>query len=111
MSGYRIMVSLVNETEGRRFSDWDEPVEDWLLNDDGTPDTGHIYRVMQEEYGRCQSSIYVDKEGQAPKRVGWFFLSRQRYEDTDEPYLRGAWVTINEVVEPAQPMRMTEMGF
>lgn len=29
-----------------------------------------------------------------PRHVGWFFISRQRYEDTGETYLRGAWVTV-----------------
>lgn len=93
---YTINVSLTNETESRRFSDWSEPVEDWLLTDDGTPDMGHIYRLSQSEYGVCRSSVYVDTRTGTHK-VGWYFESRQRYEDTNEPYLRGAWVTVENV--------------
>ena len=89
-----IYVSLTNETKGHRFSDWSEPVEDHLLHDDGTPDMGAIYRLAQDEYGVCRSSVYVDTPT-GPRKVGWYFESRQRYEDTDEPYLRGAWVTVS----------------
>jgi hypothetical protein len=90
-----IMVSLTNETAGHIFSEWSEPVEDWLTRDDGSPDLGAIYRLSQQEYGVCRSSVYVDPAaGGPPRKVGWYFESRQRYEDTNEPYLRGAWVTV-----------------
>lgn len=91
---YRLAISLTNETEHHVFSEWTEDVADWLLHDDGTPNFGAIYREAQAEYGRCQSSVYVDVTDGPPRRVGWFFLSRQRYTDTDQPYLRGAWVTV-----------------
>lgn len=93
---YKLSFSLTNEDEGYRFSEWDEDVPDWLLTDDETPDFGAIYRECQSEYGRCQSSVYVDVNGGPPKRIGWYFVSRQRYEDTGQHYLRGAWVTIYE---------------
>lgn len=97
-----ILTSLTNETAGHRFSDFSEPVEDWLLKDDGTPDMGAIYRMAQEEYGVCRSSVYVDRQDGPPTRVGWYFESRQKYEDTGEPYLRGAWITVAEELEPAR---------
>ena len=40
-----------------------------MLKDDGTPDFGAIYREAQAEYGRCQSSVYVDVADGPPKRV------------------------------------------
>lgn len=91
---YRLVVQLTNEDKGVWFSKWDEELADWLLTDDGQPDTGAIFRECQREYGRCMSSVYVDQKNGPPKRVGWFFVGRQRYEDTGEPYLRGAWVSI-----------------
>lgn len=92
---YRLAVTLTNEDKGYRFSEWAEDVPDWWLNDDGRPDMGRVYRELQAEYGRCTGSVYVDRaEGGPPIRVGWHFLSRQRYEDTREPYLRGAWVSV-----------------
>jgi hypothetical protein len=107
VSKYKIQTVLTNESDerhpGHMFSEFMEDIENWLLRDDGTPDFGAIYRVAQREYGRCQSSIYVDREDGSVRRVGWFFVSRQEYEDTHEPYLRGAWVTILEEIEPARP--------
>jgi hypothetical protein len=96
MTTTKILVTLTNEDEGYQFSDWAEDLPEWLTHDDGTPDMGAIYRAAQQDYGRCTSSVYVDRAEGPPKRVGWFFLSRQRYEDTGEPYRRGAWVTIVE---------------
>lgn len=94
MTTYRLAISLTDETAGYRFSDHDEEVPDWLLREDGTPDTGAIYRECQREYGRCTGSVYVDRDGGPPERIGWHFVSRQQYEDTGEPYLRGAWVSL-----------------
>lgn len=85
----RIHFTLTNETEGHSFSEWSEEAnEEWTRGD--------IYRMAQEEFGRCASSVYVDTASGSPKRIGWFFVSRQRYEDTGEPYLRGAWVTVTD---------------
>jgi hypothetical protein len=104
VSTYLLDITLTNETEGHRFSQWTEPIEDWLLRPDGTPDSGRIYRVMRSEYGRCQSSIYVCSADGARKRVGWFFVSKQTYADyhSTDTYLRGAWVTIARELEPAK---------
>lgn len=109
MNEYRVRTSLTNETEGHVFSEFTEPLEDWGLGDDGTPNFGLIYRVMRSAYGRCVSSVYVDTDG-PPRRVGWFFISRQEYEDTRESYLRGAWCTVERVVEPARDARVESVA-
>lgn len=97
---YEVEVVLTNEDEGYQFSSFSEPLVEWRhAKADGTPDFGAIYRSAQSEYGRCQSSVYVDTAA-GVKRVGWFFVSRQRYDDSTGSYLRGAWVTVIEV-EPA----------
>lgn len=96
---YQLNVSVTNEDKGYLFGQWTEDLdEDLYLNDDGTPNTGEIYRQCQREYGRCTSSVYNDT-AKGVVRVGWFFVSRQRYEDTGEPYLRGAWVTIQQTLD------------
>ena len=105
---YKILVTLTNEDEGHTFSEWDESVPDHLTNEDGTPDMGAIYRASQQDFGRCTSSVYVEREGKPPLRIGWFFVSRERYDDTQQPYLRGAWVTVAEV-KPAT-LRYLEVG-
>ena len=81
-------ITLTNEDKGYQFSEYTEPVD---------PDTtfGELYRMLQREYGRCQSSVYIDTNT-GTKRTGWLFVSRQRYEDTNETYLRGCWATIFE---------------
>lgn len=101
MTYYAVSVALVNETEGHRFSDFEEELHRFDLKEDGTPDMGEIYRQAQREYGRCVSSVYVDREDGSPRRVGWYFVKRCQYEDTGEPYLRGAWVRVL-AIEPAQ---------
>lgn len=118
---YRIEISLTNETDGVRFAEFDEPLEDWLTDDEGRPDFGAIYRQARQEYGRCTGSVYVDNldNPARPIRVGWHFVKRDEYDGPptrtcqaphcDNPkhftssYLRGAWVTVTRVVAPAQP--------
>ena len=111
---YCLKVTLTNETEEHTFSDWTEELPDWLLRDDDSPDFGAIFRESQGEYGRCQSSVYIDTDS-GVRRVGWFFVSRQEYDrpirSCQNPYcdkhwtrtyLRGAWVSVVELVEPAR---------
>jgi len=111
MSNYRINVTLVNEDEGVRFSEWDEDPADYYWNairEDGTLDMGRLFREMRSEYGRCQSSVYVDTKSRGTIKTGWYFVKRDSYEGhvregAPETYLRGAWVTVSEVVEEARP--------
>lgn len=103
MTTYKLHIVLTNEDRNLQFSEWSEDIEDWLLKDDGTPDTGRIFKLLQGEYGRCISKIYRDRPGQPAQPCGWFFQSRQRYEDTGLPYLRGAWCELQRVTSPAQP--------
>lgn len=87
MERARIDVALTNETEGHRFSDFSEVRDDVAM--------GELFREAQREHGRCMSKIYVDIEGHAePVHVGWYFEKRDQYSDSDETYLRGAWVTV-----------------
>lgn len=89
-------IILTNEDKGYQFSEWTEQLDSTHMGEDAT--MGEIYRAVQEEYGRCKSKVYVDVDGGPPKQVGWFFVSRQEYEDSrdHETYLRGAWVTVGE---------------
>lgn len=102
---YAVQTIYTNETEGYGIGDevltLDNFYTDKVLNEDGTPNMGEIYRVVQGELGVCRSSVYVDTET-GTKRVGWYFEKRDRYEDTGDSYLRGAWVSVGEYV-PASP--------
>jgi len=108
-----IHTALTNETEGHRFGDLIEPLADTFMGEDAS--MGEIYRAYRAEYGRCMSKVYVDVrvktndeggERWEVKHVGWFFVSRQKYEDCAETYLRGAWVTVGEY-EPAREASVT----
>lgn len=61
-------------------------------------DPGELFRAFQRQYGRCVSSVYVEKDGTS-RRIGWVFQKRARYTDTKESYLMETWVTLH-VKEP-----------
>lgn len=99
---YAMASTYTNESEGYTFGDEVIRLEDTydpdVLDADGKPNMGAIFRMARKEFGACQSSVYVDTE-QGTKRVGWFFVKRDRYEDdTRKTYLRGVWVTVGEYV-------------
>lgn len=53
-----------------------------------------LFLSLQREYGRCTGHEYVgDKE---PKKIGWVFEKRQRYQDSKDTYLQETWVTLHE---------------
>jgi hypothetical protein len=82
-----VQESFVNKTEGYRFGDSD-------VYETQFDTAGEIYRHAQREYGRCTGKAYVDVEDGEPIPVGWVFLSRVKYEDVNETYLREVWVTV-----------------
>lgn len=99
MADRAIQITLTNETQGYQFSSWVERLADTYMGEDAT--MGEIYRAALGEYGRPTSKVFVDTDA-GPKVVGWFFVKRARYEDTNEQYLQGAWITVGEY-EPARP--------
>lgn len=80
--------TYLNATEGHIFGE--SPVYETF-----TDDKGDLYRANQREYGRCTGRVFIDTPKGA-KAVGWVFVSHQRYEDTNELYLREVWVTLHE---------------
>jgi len=94
--GLYVEVSYVN-VDGESDERWyggEEPLTETVHE---TP--GAVFRAAAgrdrsrpwEAMGRCIGKVYVS-EG---RPVGWVFVSRERYEDTGEPYLREAWVTVH----------------
>jgi hypothetical protein len=90
MSNLYVEEAYINKTEGYRFGD-----SDVQLSRFETP--GDVFRFAQKEYGRCISKVYLDVLDE-PKAIGWVFLSKARYEDTDEPYLREVWITLHDAL-------------
>lgn len=70
------------------------------LGESGTYETftdnrGELYRAMQKEYGRCTGKVYIGEDQDQIKEIGWVFIKRQTYQDSDETYLQETWVTIH----------------
>lgn len=90
-AGLRVSVTLVNEDEGYRFSE---------TTDDVDYGRGDLYRRCVREYGRCTGAVYYDPvEGGWPKKIGWVFVKRVKYDDCAETFLQTAWVCVSEVTE------------
>lgn len=84
----RLHITLTNEDEGYRFSDWCEDTAEWW-NDPETP--GEVFRELRSEYGRCISKVYVDTD-EGAKPIGWVFEKRNTYDRSEDTYLQHAWV-------------------
>lgn len=83
-----VQETFVNATEGHQFGESDV-YETW------TGETGELYRDCVREYGRCIGRIGVDTAEGTTYPVGWVFLKRMQYEDSDQTYLREVWVTVH----------------
>jgi hypothetical protein len=57
-----------------------------------------IFRASREEYGGFE--VYCDTDGDFPEHGDYFFLSRQKYFDSRDHYVRGAWGIVGEHVPP-----------
>ena len=64
--------------------------------------TGELFRFLQKEYGRCTSFVYVGEKD--PKKIGWVFQKKVKYEDCEEYYTREVWITLHK----AQPEKSIE---
>lgn len=92
----QIKETFINESKGHIFSEsgWYTPF---------TEDRGELFRSLRGEYGRCTSSVYIDRVNAPPVRVGWVFTKRMEYEDyrpgssMDRYYTREVWVSTREV--------------
>ena len=99
MDATHVHETYVNRTEGYSFGSDDYELAGTVFEDKSP---GDVFRWLRDEYGRCVGKAYRDTSN-GPVHCGWVFVSRQRYEDTGEPYLREVWVTFTREVEPARP--------
>lgn len=82
---------FVNKTRDYIFGESDITESDYTV-----PELGKMFQLLQAEYGRCDSKVYVDsKEGSIA--CGWMFTKRMRYDDArpgdkDGTYIREVWV-------------------
>lgn len=76
-----------NETRGYLLG---EPCR----TDVGEDTVGEVFKACQKEYGRCVSSMYVDKVDGTVERIGWVFEKREKYTDCDETFLHHTWISL-----------------
>ena len=60
-----------------------------------TDDIKRLFQSYQREYGRCQSKVYVDTDN-GPRAIGWVFVKRAKYTDSDDTYLQETWVSLHD---------------
>ena len=90
MSSLWVQESWLEVKGEKRFGIGDSDVYDSGM---GTP--GEIYKDALKQHGRCTSKVYVDTDGK-PEQIGWVFLKRTKYQDSNETYLQETWVTIHD---------------
>lgn len=57
-------------------------------------DRASLFRACRQNYGRCTGKVYVDTPT-GPRAIGWVFVKREKYSDSDETFLQEAWVTVH----------------
>lgn len=72
-----------------------------------TDHTGALFRDLQREYGRCTGHVYIDTKSRGTLAIGWVFVSRQKYGDSNDTYLREVWVTLFDECEEDDPEHLT----
>lgn len=87
--------TYIDETRGCIFGDsggWYEPY---------TENVGRLFRNMQQEFGRCTGTVYVDTAQGETMATGWVFSKRVEYDDAhrirrkeDRTYVREVWVSL-----------------
>jgi hypothetical protein len=83
-----IQETYINRTENYRFGESD-------VYESGYADKGRLFKRLQSEYGRCESRVYIDTDT-GTKPIGWVFVGKSKYDDSDDTYLREVWVTLHE---------------
>ena len=60
-----------------------------------TDNIGELFKDLQCEFGRCVSSMYMDKKDGATKKIGWVFEKKNKYNDCDETYVQETWIELH----------------
>ncbi len=74
--------------------------EQYIAGDSGvyetfTADTGELFRSLRREHGRCTGKMFIDTAKAKSRQIGWVFLKRRPYRDTNESYLAETWVSVH----------------
>lgn len=84
-----VQEDYINKTEGYRIGSSD-------VYDTGVDNKGELFRAAQRAHGKCLGYVYVDRPNGKPRKIGWMFSKKVRYEDQSaEFYVRETWVTVH----------------
>ena len=88
----------VEEVEVTGYAGWERQVMqlgESHVYETFTDSPGELFKSLRREWGRCVSSIYIDRPDGNTLRVGWVFQARVAYEDDpDQTYIREVWCTL-----------------
>ena len=101
---------LQEDNDGKRYLIHEEVADlaDTYMDEDAT--VGDIYRASAKEYGRCTSKVYIDTKSRGVIAVGWVFVKRTKYDDSNETYLAETWVTLLDKDETQHIREYHEIG-
>lgn len=77
----------VNKSKGYRVGE-----TEWY--ESFTDNEGVLFRDLQIEFGRCTGKVYIDLPRQESRPIGWVFLKKVKYDDTEEYYLQETWIDL-----------------
>ena len=60
-----------------------------------TDSIGELFKHLQQEFGRCTSSMYIDKKDGTAKKIGWVFQKKNHYTNSDEKYMQETWIELH----------------
>ena len=60
-----------------------------------TDSVGELFKHLQQEFGRCVSSMYIDKKDGTTKKIGWVFEKKNHYTNSDEKYMQETWIELH----------------
>ena len=78
----------INKDEKCTFGDTD-------VYETYTDSIGELFKDLQIQFGRCVSSMYVDKKDGATKKIGWVFEKKNKYNDCNKTYMQETWIELH----------------
>jgi len=91
-----IRETAVNATAEHMIGEYDQPIDETVFADDYS--MAALYRFGISEYGRCTSKVYIDTSD-GTKHIGYVFVKRTKYQDSNETYLHETWLSYATLTE------------
>ena len=85
-----VQETWINKTENYMIGE-NEPYESMFSE----TEVGALYKALQREYGRCTGKVRIDTKDQEGMPIGWVFVQRAKYTDSQDTFLRETWVTLH----------------